>query len=280
MPTISSLDHAIPDKNFEEILNKELGNDTNAVINMMSTSNVCHNLRHFNNYNQIVNKSTKSEAKDMKTTSQLVKYEPFHRPVIDDNSKVDVTNIKEMQKTILDNYPNSFFSTYRTAVFHVHSGAKVHTTNDKRDFIVFHPIKTKINLAVGSKAECEGIGAVLTRLNPTAPPVILAPVYYCPHGKISTISPSALKYYNSYIDVTIRIIKSLEYQRLQQESIRILPVKVHHNLDYIGLPILHLSTEAITKHMMASLFQKGLNEQFIHQKFDHRNLDMIIKMKK
>ena len=30
---------------------------------------------------------------------------------------------------------------------------------------------------------------------------------------------------------------------------------------------------------MASLFQKGTNEQFIHQKFDHCSLNMISKMK-
>ena len=57
-------------------------------------------------------------------------------------------------------------------------------------------MKIKINLAVGSKAKCEGIGTVLTQLTPTTPPIILAPLYNCPASKMSKISPSALKYYN------------------------------------------------------------------------------------
>ena len=56
-------------------------------------------------------------------------------------------------------------------------------------------------------------------------------------------------------------------------------VTVHNNLDYVGVPVLHLSKEAITKPVVVSLFQKGTNDQFIHQKFDHRSLDMNIKMK-
>ena len=110
----------------------------------------------------------------------------------------------------------------------------MHTTNNKQDFIVFHPITTKINMTVGSKAQCEGIDAVLIQLTPTTTPVILAPVYYCPADKISTISPFALKYYNKYIDVTIRVHKSLKSQQLEQGSTKILPVTVHNNFDYAG----------------------------------------------
>ena len=62
--------------------------------------------------------------------------------------------------------------------------------------IITHMIKIKINLAVGSKAKCEGIGTVQTQLTPNTPPVLLAPVFNCPASKITTVSPSTLKYYN------------------------------------------------------------------------------------
>ncbi len=63
--------------------------------------------------------------------------------------------------------------------------------------------KTDLHLAVGSEAQCEGIGAAITRLTPNIPPILLTPVYYCQSAKISTLSPSALKHYNRYYDVTI-----------------------------------------------------------------------------
>ena len=31
---------------------------------------------------------------------------------------------------------------------------------------------------------------------------------------------------------------------------------------------------------MASMFQSGLNEQYVYQKFNHRNMKMIVEMKK
>ena len=206
--------------------------------------------------------------------------DPFHWPILGPNGQVNIGNVQEIQNNILDTYPNTFFKPYISAIFHVDSGANVHATNDKRDFLIFHPIKTTINLAVGSKACCEGIGTILTKLTPHAPPIILAPVYYCPNGTISTISPSAIKLYNQYLNVTIQIHKSLDFQWIDHEPSNSLPMTVHNNLDYIRLPILHLSSDAINQPTLANLFQHGNNEQLIHQKFDHRSVDMIIQMQK
>ena len=58
-----------------------------------------------------------------------------------------------------------------------------------------------------------------------------------------------------------------------------IPVTVHNQLDYVSLPVLHLSSMAITNPTLASLFQNGINEQYVHQKFDHRSLHMILDMR-
>lgn len=43
--------------------------------------------------------------------------------------------------------------------------------------------------------------------------------------------------------------------------------------------IFRLSQGCIRNPSVGSLFQAGTNEQYIHQKFDHQSIDMIIKMK-
>lgn len=147
-------------------------------------------------------------------------------------------------------------------------------------YIIFHNVQTDIHLAAGSAAQCEGIGAILTQLTHTTNPIIIAPVYYCPTAKIGTLSPLALKHYNSYDSVTIQVHDSLHFFCSKRDDMHKISITSHNHLDYTALPILHLSTLALTTPALASLFQFGLNEQFIHQKFDHRNLDMIIQMQK
>ncbi len=205
--------------------------------------------------------------------------DPFHHPIINGQGQVNINNFTELQQTILDSYPQSFFCEHCTAIFHLDSGANVHATNNRNDFIIFHKIKTDIHLAVGSKAQCDGTGAILTQLTPTTSPILLSPVYYCPNAKLSTLSPSALKQYNQFPRITIGIYKSINFIRTHQDASHTFPLHIHNNLDYVTLPILHLSRKAIQLPTLASLFQSGLNDQYIHQKFDHRNLDMIIKMK-
>ncbi len=153
-------------------------------------------------------------------------------------------------------------------------------TNNKKDFIFYHLIQSNIHLDVGSTAQCEGIGAVLTRLTPTTTPILLAPVYFYPSAKISTLSPSALKHYNTFIDLTIKVHDLLDFKPSQHDREATINVTVHNNLNYLDLPALHLSLDTITNPTMASLFKSGTNEQFIQKKFDHCSLDMVLKIKK
>ena len=73
----------------------------------------------------------------------------IHKPLITRNGTVNVHAIHDMQTNLLDSYPIHTMRTYRSAVFHVNSGANAHATNDINDFVVFYPIKSDITLAVG-----------------------------------------------------------------------------------------------------------------------------------
>ncbi len=65
---------------------------------------------------------------------------------------------------------------------------------------------------------------------------------------------------------------------MNTEQIQTLKVTAHNNLDYVGLPILQFSSKNLSNPTMAGLIQTNNNQQFIHQKFDHRSLTMIHKM--
>ena len=266
-PTISSLNHVLPQNTVEEILDIELGTDDQPTISK------------FEDITPPTNEDSASSTIASLST-QLPTHDPFLHPVIDTKGIVNIDNITTLQTTTLDSYPNSFYRPYRNAIFHLDSGANVHATNNPKDFIIFQQIKSNIHLAVGSTAQCEGVGAIITQLTPNTKPVLLAPVYYCPTAKLSTLSPSALKHYNHFHQVTIQVHDSFNFIKTENDISQQLPLTSHNNLDYLTLPILHLSNTAIHTPILASLFQKGLNEQYIHQKFDHRNLDMIIKMQK
>ena len=133
VPTISSINHDISPKHIEEILDIELGNQTKATIKMMKSGNI--------------QKSTHVQS-TLNQSDTLI-----HKPLITRNGTVDVRAIHDMQTNILDSYPIQTMRTYRSAVFHVDSGANVHATNDINDFVIFYPIKSDITLAVGSTPE-------------------------------------------------------------------------------------------------------------------------------
>ena len=276
MPTISSLDHILPSETIEEILDTELGNETTAVIkaiNLTPPDNQC-------DYNDTSSANIASVATVLpepnrynftkKTNpSKALIYDPFLYPIINNNGSVNTNNLHEFQTSILNNYLLTFFTIMRQAIYHLDSGANVHTSNNCNDFTTFYPIKSDIQLAVGSTTQCQGIGAIITQLNPHTNPILLAPVYYCPNAKVNTLSPSAVKIYNSFFDVTIKVHTSLQFRVNKTTSTHTCIVTVHNNLEYISLPVYHLSQIATQQPMMASLFQNGINEQYVHQKFDH-----------
>ena len=173
------------------------------------------------------------------------------------------------QDTFLDKYPNDKFTPHRQAIFHIDSGANVHATNTRTDFLVFHPIQSVINLAVGSKAICKGFGAMLIQLASTDPPILFAPVYYCPTAKVSTLSPGAIKIYNGYKDMNLRLLKELEYRKTLDSESHTLPTTVYNNMDYLALPIIHLKhAKNDIQHILTinTLTHQHANNQFIHNK--------------
>ena len=54
----------------------------------------------------------------------------------------------------------------------------------------------------------------------------------------------------------------------------------HNNIDFILFPIMHFSHNMFRTPTVATLYTQGLNNQLIHQCFDHRSMRHILKMKK
>ena len=113
--------------------------------------------------------------------------------------------------------------------------------------------------------------------------MILAPVYYCPTGKVSTLSPGAIKQYNGYDEVNLKIFKALEYKNNPNGTLKSIPTTVYNNMDYLALPVKQIkhtkSKSNYTPHINVIANQHN-NNQYIHQKFDHRNMHMIMHMKR
>ena len=257
-PTISQIDHLIPTPTIEELLDNALGTPNEPTINALQTE-------------------IQDKLPIMTSKSSL-----FHT-IIDNKGNVLPKYLQYYQTTYLNKYPSTTYTTYRQAIFHIDSGANVHASNDKSDFIIFHPTKNTINLAAGTKAISEGIGAILLQLSLNEKPIIIAPVYYCPTAKVSTLSPGAIKTYNGYYDVNLRIFKALEYRHTTNSTIQSITTTVYNNMDYLALPILQIeqnTNDTTNKPAISSISNQYHNNQYIHQKFDHRNMQMILRMKR
>lgn len=154
-PRISQLDHKDPIPTIEEFLDQELGTPNAPSIQTMQIKEQDLPL--------ITHKST------------------LLHTIITNKGNVMPKYLNYYQDTFLDKYPNDKFTPHRQAIFHIDSGANVHATNTRTDFLVFHPIQSVINLAVGSKAICKGFGAMLIQLASTDPPILLASLLlpYC-----------------------------------------------------------------------------------------------------
>ena len=213
-------------------------------------------------------------------STNLPIYNPILHQVIDTKGHVNINTIDILQCSILNSYPLSSFWKHRTVTFHLDSGANVHATNNYYDFVIFHKINSKIHLADRSTAHCKGIGAILTQLTPSINPVIIDPVYYCPTAKLSTLSPSSLKHYNKFNSVTIQVHHCLHFYRANKDTLHTLSITPLNHLDYVALPILHLTNNDDVTPTLASFNHINANNQHIHQKFNHRNMYMIIKMQK
>ena len=124
---------------------------------------------------------------------------------------------------------------------------------------------------------------MLIQLADTDPPILLAPIYYCHAAKVSTLSPGAIKIYNGYEYVNLRLLKALEYKKNPHSETHTLPTIVYNNMDYMALPIIHIKNNKTNstlspKPSINTIAHQNSNNHFIHQKFDHRNMTMILKM--
>ena len=176
---ISSLTHVLPPNDLKELLDVEVGIQSTPSIHIMSQTNT-------------------KQSIISSLTNKPWTHDPFLQPIINAKGQVNIHNVSEIQNTISDTDPTSFFQIHCTAIFHVDSGANVHASTNHKDFIVSHPTKSNIHLAVGSTAQCNGIGTIMIRLSLTPPPIIITPVYFYPTAKVSTLSPSALKLNNKF----------------------------------------------------------------------------------
>ncbi len=72
--------------------------------------------------------------------------------------------------------------------------------------------------------------------------------------KVSTLSKSALKNYNSIYDLKINIHSVFESKDTVDNTSYQIPITVHNRLGHVGLPVLHLSNMILNDPTMASLF--------------------------
>ena len=173
-PTISQLDNSLSTPTIEELLDKELGSRNEPSKPTL----------------KIQPNASLPASKTPSPLNTIISYE----------GNVITKCFLHYQMTLLNKQAKNNFHTHGQAIFHVDSGTNVHATNTRSDFIVLYPIKSSTILAVSSTAICEGFGAAIITPRELEPPIIIAPVYYSPTAKLSTLSPATLKTYNGFHD--------------------------------------------------------------------------------
>ena len=109
--------------------------------------------------------------------------------ILTTNGEVNLHELHALQDQLIKPTLIGHFTPYRHQQFHVDTGANVHATTDKRDFLIYYLHKKTINIAAGQKAQSEGFVVVMVQLSHTHSPIPLAPVYYCPTASTGTLSP-------------------------------------------------------------------------------------------
>ncbi len=205
---------------------------------------------------------------------------PFSFEVLTTNGEVNITELKALQTDLIQATSIEFFTQHRKQYFHVDTGANVHATNNKSDFLIFHPQKRSINIAAGQIAQSEGYGVVMVQLIPNQQPIPLAPVYYCRQASTGTLSPQCLKLYNNCQHPTHKLLDSLSFVcPITRKEIH-LQTTQHNNLDFLLLRTMRFSSTMKSNPTIATLYTNGLNNQLTHQRFDHRSMEHILTMKK
>ena len=114
---------------------------------------------------------------------------PLSIDLLTTHGEVNITELHTLQDQLLQPTPLENFTIHRRLHLHIDSGANVHSTTRKPDFLVYYTHKKSINIAAGQIAQSEGFGIVMVSLLPNQPPLLLAPVYYCPNATTGTLSP-------------------------------------------------------------------------------------------
>ncbi len=269
--TIQKLQHVLPpyttysvpetDENIEFIESIDMDNNT-PVINILISV-------------------TKMKAGIPPSAHNSIQHiNPMSTQILTKNTEVNTNDLYALQDHLLQPTPSNFFTPFCRQYFHVDTCANVHATTNKKDFLVFYHHKKTINIAAGQEAQSEGFGIVLIQLIPNQPPIPFAPVYYCRTAIMGTLSPQCLQLYNKCDDITHNLFQHLSFICLSQHTEVQLPTTKHNNLDFIFLPIMHFSNNILHAPTVATMYTGGLNNQLIHQRFDHQSMDHILKMKK
>ena len=119
----------------------------------------------------------------------------------------------------------------------------------------------------------------MVQLIPNQPPLPLEPVYYLPHATTGTLLLQCLDLYNKCKAPTHKLFQALSIMSLNHQTQISLPTTQHNNLDFAPLSIMHFLCHMITIPTVTTIYTGGLNNQLIHQRFDHQSMEHIIKMK-
>ena len=152
---------------------------------------------------------TQHEPKEHYSHASTHHTNPFTIDVITDNGEVNLVELHTLQDQLLQPTPINYFKPYRHQYFHIDTGANVHATTDKRDFLIYYHHRRSINIAAGQSTQSEGYGVVMVQLSPTHAPIPLAPVYYCPKATTGILSPQCLQLYNRCQAPTHKLFKYL-----------------------------------------------------------------------
>ena len=201
--TIKKLQHVLPtdpednlphyDEDIELISQGHINEPTPTITNFDS------NCTPFND--QSVHKTTptisrfdSTLAPQYKTTQPNTQtgINPLSIEILTNNGQVNTNELHALQEQILQPTPNAYFIPHRQQFFHIDTGAIVHATNNKSNFLIFYQHRRSVNIAAGQSAKSEGYGIIMAQLIPSQLPLPLAPVYYCPHTTTGTLSPQCL----------------------------------------------------------------------------------------
>ena len=91
---------------------------------------------------------------------------------------------------------------------------------------------------------------------------------------------NSLRLYNNCKSPTHKLLEYLSFLDPNDNTEIRLQTTQHNNLDFVSLTIVHFSNAIRNKPTIAQLYTNGLNNQLTHQRFDHRSMETIIKMRK